>query len=136
MRKFKIGDRVRVVDAPLASTNKIRLGDLGTVQEGPCTTRYLLDKDNTINVHLDSTGVSDGWFAERFELVGPELTDEELATRYREGRKAFYELRKRGYTLTDRGAVMQYSPNADIQIFKYVTEEVPVIEKKQVRKDL
>lgn len=135
MSKFKIGDRVRILASQTEAYIQGYKGKIGTVtqtQEHPNPLLWLV---------WDGENKESAFYEGRFELVGPVLTDEELAAKYREGRKAnlavFDELVKRGYHITQPGSGLAFQNVGEaVNIYKYVEEEVVVTQKKQVKKEL
>lgn len=124
--KFKTGDRVRVIESTGEGINRIRVGEVGVVED-------VAPYDALIKVKFEDETFRGGrWFAKRFELVSPEpvvLTDEELAAAYREARATVIAL---GYQIQERGFVIR-NKITEVPVAILASE---VIINKQIKKEI
>lgn len=141
MSKFKVGDLVRFnktageVSAPDAGWYREHKDQIATV-----TREENGSKISLVTVRWQGEEGTIGYFSKRFELVSSPLTDEELAAKYREHRseayRLFNELKVRGYTCAASGSLITDKYGPEVEIWKYIEEEVVVTQKKQVKKEL
>ncbi len=140
MSKFKKGDHIRVINNE--GWPDLPIGWMGTVyREASMSPPWSIpsvvwDKPLPGQTYAGPSEILE----KRLELITTLLTDEELAAKYRKGREEsladFDELTKRGYTIAHGGQIFCNFLGTDIQIYKTVIEELPVIEKKVVRKEI